>query len=88
MNRTDLDKKISLPPVKIHTRIFMFNNSFEQVGVSILIATHDLTLIARMKYRIITLVKGRIVGIEDNNTEDISDITDSTEINTKETETL
>ncbi len=52
--------------------------AFRQVGVSILIATHDLALIARMKYRIITLVKGKIIGIDDNHTE----ITD----NIKETE--
>ena len=33
---------------------------FNQVGVSILIATHDLTLIARMKHRILMLKRGRL----------------------------
>jgi len=32
---------------------------FNQVGVSILIATHDLALIARMKHRIVLLKEGR-----------------------------
>ena len=35
---------------------------FNAVGTTILIATHDLTLIAPMNYRIITLKKGRLLG--------------------------
>ena len=40
-------------------------NVFEQfndVGVSVLIATHDLGLIARMKYRTLTLKQGRMIN--------------------------
>lgn len=36
--------------------------SFNQVGVSTLIATHDLALIGRMKHRIMTLHQGRMVS--------------------------
>jgi len=36
--------------------------TFNQVGVSILVATHDLALIGRMKYRILTLHQGRMVS--------------------------
>jgi len=35
---------------------------FNQVGVSLLVASHDLGLIARMKYRTITLKDGMLVG--------------------------
>lgn len=68
----NLDPAQSLEIIKLF-------EAFRQVGVSILIATHDLALIARMKYRIVTLVRGKIIGIDDNNTETISNI--------KETET-
>ena len=34
---------------------------FNQVGVSMLIASHDLSLITRLKHRILTLDKGRLV---------------------------
>jgi cell division transport system ATP-binding protein len=34
---------------------------FNQVGVTVLIATHDLSLIARMPYRLLTLREGRLV---------------------------
>ncbi|MEX2365294.1 MAG: ATP-binding cassette domain-containing protein, partial [Pseudohongiellaceae bacterium] len=33
---------------------------FNQVGVSVLIASHDLSLIARLKHRILTLEHGRL----------------------------
>jgi len=33
---------------------------FNQVGVTVLIATHDLPLIARMKHRIVMLKGGRL----------------------------
>jgi cell division transport system ATP-binding protein len=35
--------------------------AFRQVGMSILVATHDLALIAQMKYRIMTLSHGRLI---------------------------
>ena len=34
---------------------------FNQVGVSMLIASHDLSLITRLKHRILTLDKGRLI---------------------------
>lgn len=36
---------------------------FNQVGVSVLIATHDLALVAAMSYRILTLRQGRLTGV-------------------------
>ena len=35
---------------------------FNQMGVSVLIATHDLGLIARMRYRTLTLAKGKMIN--------------------------
>lgn len=41
--------------------------SFNQVGVSVLIASHDLALIARLEHRILTLANGRLTaGAADN----------------------
>ena len=34
---------------------------FNQVGVTVLIASHDLVLISRLHHRIITLRQGRLV---------------------------
>jgi cell division transport system ATP-binding protein len=34
---------------------------FNQVGVTVLIASHDLALISRMRHRIITLRQGRLI---------------------------
>ncbi len=34
---------------------------FNQVGVTVLIATHDLSLVARMPYRLLTLREGRLI---------------------------
>ena len=36
--------------------------AFNQVGVTVLVATHDLTLISRLRHRIITLHEGRLAG--------------------------
>ena len=36
--------------------------AFNQVGVSVLVATHDLGLVARMKYRTLTLKRGRMIN--------------------------
>lgn len=60
----------NLDPVQ-STEIMKLFEAFRQVGVCILIATHDLALIARMQYSIITLVKGRIINIEDIETPNI-----------------
>jgi len=35
---------------------------FNQVGVTVMIASHDLSLIARMKHRILTLQQGRLMS--------------------------
>jgi cell division transport system ATP-binding protein len=36
--------------------------AFNQVGVTVLVATHDLPLISRMRHRIITLNAGLLAG--------------------------
>ena len=45
---------------KLSSEIMRIFEHFNQVGVSILIATHDLALIARMKHRIVMLKGGRM----------------------------
>ena len=45
---------------KLSAEIMALFEQFNQVGVSILIATHDLTLIAGMKHRIVMLRGGRL----------------------------
>ena len=45
---------------KLSTEIMSIFEQFNHVGVSILIATHDLALIARMKHRILMLKGGRL----------------------------
>lgn len=45
---------------KLSTEIMGIFEQFNKVGVSILIATHDLALIASMKYRILMLKGGRM----------------------------
>ena len=45
---------------KLSSEIMSIFEQFNQVGVSILIATHDLPLIARMKHRILMLKGGRL----------------------------
>lgn len=50
----NLDPKLSLEIMRLF-------EDFNRVGTSVLIATHDLGLIARMKYRTLTLTKGRMV---------------------------
>ncbi|PJE17529.1 MULTISPECIES: cell division ATP-binding protein FtsE [Legionella] len=44
----------------LSAEIMRLFEQFNQVGVSVLIATHDLALIARMKHRIIMLKGGRV----------------------------
>lgn len=41
--------------------IFRLFEQLNQVGVTVLIATHDLTLVARMPYRMLSLKQGRVV---------------------------
>lgn len=42
--------------------IFKLFEQLNSVGVTVLIATHDLSLIARMPYRLLTLKQGRLVS--------------------------
>ena len=50
----NLDPKLSLEIIKLF-------EEFNSVGVSVLIATHDLGLIARMRYRTLTLKGGMMI---------------------------
>ncbi len=45
---------------KLSTEIMSIFEQFNHVGVSMLIATHDLALIASMKHRIVMLKGGRL----------------------------
>jgi cell division transport system ATP-binding protein len=56
----NLDPKLSLDIIKLF-------EEFNAVGICVLIATHDLGLIARMKYRTLTLKQGTMItdGIVD-----------------------
>ena len=47
---------------KLSSEIMRLFEQFNQVGVSVLIATHDLSLIARLNHRILTLKNGRLVS--------------------------
>ncbi|MBP9722904.1 MAG: ATP-binding cassette domain-containing protein [Gammaproteobacteria bacterium] len=68
----------NLDPV-LSSEIMKLFEAFRQVGVCILIATHDLALIARLQYRIITICGGELINIED---------TEHTEYTAKETQEL
>jgi len=56
----NLDPELSLEIMRLF-------EAFNQVGVTILIATHDLSLVAPMNYRMLTLQQGKIVqgGLDD-----------------------
>lgn len=62
----------NLDPVQ-SAEIMRTFEAFRQVGVCILIATHDLALIARMQYRIISLLHGRLINIEESETQTTKD---------------
>ncbi len=47
---------------KLSTEIMRLFEEFNQVGVTVLVATHDLSLIARMKHPILTLHNGRMMS--------------------------
>lgn len=51
----NLDPKLSMEIMRLF-------ESFNDVGVAVLIATHDLGLIARMKYRTLTLKQGQMIN--------------------------
>jgi cell division transport system ATP-binding protein len=46
----------------LSTEIMSLFEQFNQVGVTVLIASHDLALISRMRHRIITLRQGRLIA--------------------------
>ncbi|AHF05131.1 cell division protein FtsE [Marichromatium purpuratum 984] len=47
---------------ELSREIFELFERFQYVGVTLLIATHDLSLVARMPYRTLTLADGRLVN--------------------------
>jgi cell division transport system ATP-binding protein len=49
---------------ELAAEIMVLFEQFNQVGVSMLIASHDLSLITRRKHRILTLDKGRLINDE------------------------
>ncbi|MDX1706350.1 cell division ATP-binding protein FtsE [Pseudidiomarina sp.] len=53
---------------KLSTEIIKLFEDFNRVGVSVLIATHDLGLIARLRYRTLSLKEGRMIndGLQEN----------------------
>ena len=55
------DSSISINLV-LSLEIIKLFEDFNAVGVSVLIATHDLGLIARMKYRTLTLKQGNMIN--------------------------
>ncbi|WP_416306398.1 cell division ATP-binding protein FtsE [Neptunicella sp. SCSIO 80796] len=66
----NLDPKLSMEIIQL------FEN-FNQAGVSVLIATHDLGLIARMRYRTLTLKNGQMItdGLTEDWQEDDDELT-------------
>jgi cell division transport system ATP-binding protein len=47
---------------QLSSELMSLFEAFNQVGVTVLVATHDLTLISRLRHRIITLHEGRLAG--------------------------
>lgn len=47
---------------QLSSEIMSLFETFNQVGVTVLVASHDLALVARMRHRIITLDHGRLVS--------------------------
>lgn len=47
---------------QLSAEIMALFDAFNQVGVTVLVATHDLPLISRLRHRIITLTSGRLAG--------------------------
>ncbi|MBW8185304.1 cell division ATP-binding protein FtsE [Shewanella nanhaiensis] len=54
----NLDPKLSMDILRLF-------ETFNDSGTTVLIATHDLGLIARMKYRTLTLKQGRVLGSDE-----------------------
>jgi len=47
---------------ELSTEIMRLFEQFNQVGVTVMIATHDLSLVARLRHRILTLQQGRLIS--------------------------
>lgn len=47
---------------KLSAEIMSLFEQFNQVGVTVLVASHDLSLIARLNHRVLTLQKGRLIN--------------------------
>ncbi|MEH6357982.1 MAG: cell division ATP-binding protein FtsE [Pseudomonadales bacterium] len=47
---------------ELSAEIMRLFEQFNQVGVTVMIASHDLSLIARMRHRILTLQQGRLIS--------------------------
>ena len=47
---------------QLSSEIMSLFEAFNQVGVTVLVATHDLPLISQFRHRIITLHEGRLAG--------------------------
>jgi len=47
---------------ELSAEIMRLFEQFNQVGVTVMIATHDLSLVARMRHRILTLQQGRLMS--------------------------
>lgn len=47
---------------KLSSEIMTLFQEFNRVGVTVLVASHDLSLVARMRHRVLTLNQGRIVN--------------------------
>ena len=47
---------------QLSAEIMQLFENFNQVGVTVLVASHDLALVARMRYRILTLDSGRLAS--------------------------
>jgi cell division transport system ATP-binding protein len=69
----NLDPKLSMEIMRLF-------EDFNQAGVSVFVATHDLGLIARMKYRTLTIKQGRMIddGLNDQQAplSEVSDLHD------------
>lgn len=63
----NLDPKLSMEIIRLF-------EDFNQAGVSVLIATHDLGLIARMRYRTLTLKNGQMItdGLSETTTDPLA----------------
>ena len=52
--------------------IFQLFEQFNQVGVTVLIATHDIALINQLKHRVLTLKQGQLIRDSLDLSEDLS----------------